>query len=147
VVDVDMTDAREATGGMVTHRGGCHCGAVRIEVDAPAALAVLECNCSICTMTAYLHLIVPRNRFRLIGGADDLITYTFNERIARHLFCRHCGIKSFYVPRSNPDGFSVNARCLDRATVTGIRVEQFDDGDREASEAAITDLSRQDSSR
>ena len=141
-----MTDAREASAAIVTHRGGCHCGAVRIEVDAPASLAVLECNCSICTMTAYLHLIVPRSRFRLIAGADDLITYTFNEGIARHLFCRHCGVKSFYVPRSNPDGFSVNARCLDQATVAGMRVEQFEDGDREASEAAIRNLSRQDAS-
>ena len=97
----------------VTHRGGCHCGAVAFEVDAPARLDVQQCNCSVCSMTGFLHLIVPASRFRLLRGAEMLETYTFNTGTARHLFCRRCGIKSFYVPRSNPDGFSVNVRCLD----------------------------------
>jgi hypothetical protein len=128
----------------VTHRGGCHCGAVRFEVDAPSLLDVLECNCSICRMTGFLHLIVPRSRFRLLSGADDLATYTFNTGTARHLFCKRCGVKSFYVPRSNPDGYSVNARCLDRATIGGMRVGLFDDDNRQAAEAAVRDRSRED---
>jgi len=128
--------------GLTTHRGGCHCGAVAFEVDAPARLEVSDCNCSICRMTGYLHLIVPRTRFRLLKGADALTEYRFNTGTARHLFCRHCGVKSFYVPRSNPDGYSVNARCLDAATIESIHVEPFDDEDREASEAKIRDLSR-----
>jgi hypothetical protein len=128
---------------LVTHRGGCHCGAVGFEVDAPAYLEVDECNCSICTMTAFLHLIVPRSRFRLLRGADDLTTYTFNTGTAKHYFCRYCGIKSFYVPRSNPDGYSVNVRCLDPATITGMHVSLFDDGDRDAAEAAIRHRSKE----
>jgi len=128
---------------MVTHRGGCHCGAVRFEVDAPAALEVDECNCSICTMTAFLHLIVPRSRFRLLAGAGDLVTYTFNTGTAQHYFCRHCGIKSFYVPRSNPDGYSVNARCLEPATITSMRVGLFDDRRREAADAAVRHRSQE----
>ena len=126
----------------LTHRGGCHCGAVRFEVEAPAHLTVSECNCSICRMTGYLHLIVPRARFRLLRGADSLTEYTFNTGTARHLFCGRCGVKSFYVPRSNPDGYSVNARCLEPATVAGIEVEPFDDGDRDAAEARIRARSR-----
>ena len=128
--------------GLITHRGGCHCGAVAFEVDAPARLRVSDCNCSICRMSAYLHLIVPRARFRLLKGADALTEYRFNTGTARHLFCRHCGVKSFYVPRSNPDGYSVNARCLDAATIEALDVEAFDDDDREASEARIRELSR-----
>jgi hypothetical protein len=133
-----------ALGGpaLVTHRGGCHCGAVAFEVDAPASVTVSECNCSICRMTGFLHLIVPRTRFRLVRGADSLGTYVFNTGTARHLFCRRCGVKSFYVPRSNPDGYSVNLRCLDRATLGHITVEPFDDNDRAASEAKIRDRSR-----
>ena len=127
---------------LVTHHGGCHCGRVAFEVDAPARLTASECNCSICRMCGFLHLIVPRTRFRLLRGADELSEYTFNTGIARHLFCRHCGVKSFYVPRSNPDGYSVNARCLERATIEHIEVELFDDNDRAASEARIRDLSR-----
>ncbi|MBV8496222.1 MAG: GFA family protein [Gammaproteobacteria bacterium] len=127
---------------LVTHRGGCHCGAVAFEVAAPARLTVSDCNCSICRMSGYLHLIVPAARFRLLRGEDSLSEYRFNSGTARHLFCRRCGVKSFYVPRSNPDGYSVNLRCLDRATLAEVIVEPFDDNDRAAAEAKIRDRSR-----
>jgi hypothetical protein len=126
---------------LITHRGGCHCRRVRFEVDAPAQLEVLDCNCSICRMTGFLHLIVPAARFRLLSGTDDLVEYTFNTGTARHLFCGHCGIKSFYVPRSHPDGFDINARCLDEGTVTQMSVALFDDTDRDAATAAVAHLS------
>lgn len=125
----------------VTHSGGCHCRAVTFEVDAPAIIMASDCNCSICRMTGYLHLIVPRSRFRLLQGADELSEYKFNTGTARHLFCRYCGVKSFYVPRSNPDGYSVNVRCLDAATIGRVEVEPFDDNERETSEAKIRNLS------
>jgi hypothetical protein len=124
------------------HRGGCHCGAVAFEVQAPARVTVSECNCSICRMSGYLHLIVPRTHFRLVRGAEALGEYRFNSGIARHLFCTRCGVKSFYVPRSNPDGYSVNVRCLDQATLAAVTIAPFDDADREASEASIRHLSR-----
>jgi hypothetical protein len=110
----------------VLHRGGCHCGAVRFEVQAPARITVQRCNCSICSMTGFLHLIVPAADFQLRSGADALTPYTFNAGVAKHLFCRFCGIKSFYVPRSNPDGYSVNLRCLDPGTVESVTFEDFD---------------------
>ena len=128
--------------GLVTHRGGCHCGAIAFEVEAPARMTVSECNCSICRMSGYLHLIVPRARFRLLRGAEVLSEYRFNTGSARHLFCSRCGVKSFYVPRSNPDGYSVNLRCLDQSTLAEVTIEPFDDRDREASEARIRHLSR-----
>ena len=130
-----------APASMVVHRGGCHCGDVRFEVDAPATLQVLRCNCSICRMTGFLHLIVPASRFRLTAGADALAEYTFNTRTARHLFCRRCGIRSFYVPRSHPDGFSVDVRCLEPGTVRDVDVRPFDDGNRDAATAAVAHLS------
>lgn len=111
---------------MKTHTGGCHCGRVRFEVEAPAQLEAQLCNCSICSMTAYLHLIVPRSRFRLLQGDDVLTNYTFNTGVAQHRFCSICGIKSFYVPRSNPDGISVNVRCLDPSTIEETSVSGFD---------------------
>ena len=109
---------------MVKHTGGCHCGRVKFEVIAPAKITVSECNCSICSKSGYLHLVVPAERFRLVSGADSLTTYTFNTGTAKHLFCKVCGIKSFYVPRSHPDGFSVNARCLDPGTVEEMSLRQ-----------------------
>jgi hypothetical protein len=117
---------------LVQHRGACHCGRVRFEVDAPIAIDALECNCSICSKSGFLHLIVPRSRFRLLQGSSHLETYTFNTGVARHLFCKTCGIKSFYIPRSNPDGYSVNVRCLDPATISRVNVSPFDGKDWEA---------------
>lgn len=111
---------------LITHRGSCHCGAVRFEVDAPARIAAIDCNCSICAKTAFLHLIVPQTQFRLLAGADALAEYRFGTGVARHLFCRHCGVKCHYVPRSNPDGIDVNVRCLDAATIAAIDIESFD---------------------
>jgi len=114
--------ASAADQGWVTHTGGCHCGRVRFEVQAPADLSVTACNCTICSKTGFLHLIVPKARFRLVQGAEALTEYQFNTGTAQHLFCSVCGIKSFYVPRSHPDGYSVNARCLDEGTVKSMEV-------------------------
>lgn len=125
---------------LIVHRGGCHCGRVRFEVDAPANPEVLDCNCSICRMTGFLHLIVPAARFRLVSGGDDLVEYTFNTGAAKHRFCRQCGIKGFYVPRSHPHGFSVNARCLDDVDLAMLTVIPFDDGNRDAATAAVAHL-------
>lgn len=129
---------------MITHTGGCHCGRVRFEVEAPAELEVQLCNCSICSMTAYLHLIVPRSRFRLLQGEESITTYTFNTGVAQHSFCKVCGIKSFYVPRSNPDGISVNARCLEPGTITGIEITNFDGRNWEEHAHQLEHLSRDD---
>ncbi len=111
---------------LIRHTGGCHCGRVRFEVLAPADLEVEDCNCSICSMAGFLHLIVAAERFTLVSGSDALSTYTFNTQAARHLFCSHCGIKSFYVPRSHPDGYSVNVRCIDPATVRSVTTHAID---------------------
>ena len=126
----------------VTHRGGCHCGAVAFEVDAPAVIEALDCHCSICRMTGFRHLIVPRSRFRLLRGEDSLIDYRFGTGVALHRFCRKCGVKGFYVPRSHPDGVDVNVRCLDPAKIADTHVSLFDDNDRERSTQALAHLSR-----
>jgi hypothetical protein len=125
---------------MIRHTGGCHCGQVRFEVFAPAELDVADCNCSICAKSGYLHLIVPRSRFKLLSGAEGLTTYRFNTGTAEHLFCTVCGVKSFYVPRSHPDGYSVNARCLDPGTVSALRVKPFDGQNWEQHAASLGKL-------
>lgn len=124
------------------YQGGCHCGAVRYEVEAPQTVTVHDCNCSICSKSGYLHLIVPKSRFRLLSGEEFLLTYTFGTGEAKHRFCRVCGIKSFYIPRSNPDGFDVNVRCLDPQP-TQIIVEPFDGQHWEAHAHNLSHLSRE----
>jgi len=137
---------RESDEPCVRHRGSCHCGAVAFEVLAPAAIDAYDCNCSMCTKAGFLHLIVPRQRFKLLQGEDALVAYTFNTGVARHLFCKVCGIKSFYVPRSNPDGYSVNVNCLDPGTVQSVHVEPFDGRNWEAHAAALAPLSTESGS-
>lgn len=106
--------------------GGCHCGAVRFEADVEPQAEVLDCNCSICRMTGHLHLFVPHEQFRLIEGGSELVSYSFGSHAAEHLFCRHCGIKSFYQPRSHPEAWSVNLRCLDERNSLNPRIVPFD---------------------
>ncbi|UCC15472.1 MAG: GFA family protein [Gammaproteobacteria bacterium] len=134
----DSSHTDEAT--MIRHSGGCHCGDVSFEVEAPADLELHDCNCSICSMTGFLHIIVPKNRFHVLRGEGHLQEYRFNTGVARHLFCKRCGVKSFYVPRSNPDGVSVNFRCLDRSTVRSWVVRAFDGQNWEASAGELTHL-------
>jgi hypothetical protein len=128
--------------GEVWRGGGCHCGAVRFEAALPAQIEAQSCNCSICERTGFVHIIVPQSRFRLKKGADALTSYRFNTGVADHLFCSTCGIKSFYRPRSNPDGWSVNARCLDGADALDIRIEPFDGQNWEAHAASLAHLSQ-----
>jgi hypothetical protein len=110
---------------MKSHEGGCHCGRVRFRVTADLD-SVTICNCSICTKKGILHLIVPPERFELLSGQDDLTTYTFNTGVAKHHFCKVCGIHPFYVPRSDPDKIDVNARCLDDFDALQISPKTFD---------------------
>jgi hypothetical protein len=122
------------------YEGSCHCGAVRFEVEAPATIVCKECNCSICTKSGNLHLIVPKTRFELVAGEDQLRVYSFNTGVAKHYFCRTCGVKPFYIPRSNPDGVDVNARCLDTKPEKMV-VEPFDGQNWEDNAATLRHLS------
>ena len=125
------------------YRGSCHCGRVVFTVEAPEALVVQDCNCSICTKFGFLHLIVPKSKFQLHNGADGLTAYTFNTGVAKHSFCRVCGIKPFYVPRSNPDGIDVNVRCLDTPP-SSLTIERFDGRNWEANADRLSHLSHEE---
>eukprot|EP01104_Vermistella_antarctica_P009924 TRINITY_DN2610_c0_g1_i2.p1 TRINITY_DN2610_c0_g1~~TRINITY_DN2610_c0_g1_i2.p1 ORF type:complete len:132 (-),score=13.72 TRINITY_DN2610_c0_g1_i2:158-553(-) len=112
---------------MPVHKGSCHCGAVSFEVTAPAVLSITDCNCSICLKSGFSRsLIVDRPAFNLLSGEDRLTTYTFNTHKAKHTFCQVCGVKSFYTPRSNPNGVGINLNCLDKSNVEGVEVDTFD---------------------
>ena len=117
--------------------GGCHCGAVRYEADVPREAEALDCNCSICSATGFLHLMVPHEDFRLLAGQDKLTAYRFGTGAAEHLFCSVCGVKSFYQPRSHPEAWSVNVNCLDDASGLELRVTAFDGRNWEKAAAAL----------
>ena len=123
--------------------GGCHCGAVRFEAALPDIVDAQTCNCSICNMTGFLHIIVPESRFRLSQGAEHLTSYSFNTLTAKHLFCKICGVKSFYRPRSNPDGWSLNAHCLDEVGAPALTITAFDGRDWEKHGGELAHLSKE----
>ena len=115
---------------MPQHQGSCHCGAVTFTFEAPQDVTVFHCNCSICDMMDFQHL------------TGDLTTYTFGTGVARHTFCPVCGVKPFYVPRSNPDGISINFRCVDQSTFNNVTMDSFDGDNWEANAAMLAELSK-----
>jgi hypothetical protein len=129
----------EAEGELQLHTGSCHCGAIAIEVAAPERIAAYECDCSMCERTGSLHLIVPAERF---SPEAVLANYQFNTGTAQHYFCRTCGCRPYYVPRSNPDGFSVNVRCLNKSTIKSLTVVPYDGKNWERSAGALAHLSK-----
>lgn len=111
----------------VVHSGGCHCRRVRWQVEAPTSVVAWICNCSDCSVRGNTHFVVPAAKFALQDGADEfLTTYTFGTHTAKHKFCRVCGITSFYIPRSNPDGIAVTVACVDPGTLAHIEYKKAD---------------------
>ena len=107
------------------YQGSCHCGTVRFEIEAPEVLEADYCNCTICKKSGYLHLILPLSKFQLLSGENSLHSYTFSTGVAKHTYCKVCGIKPFYTPRSNPDGIDVNINCLDTEPAE-VNISNFD---------------------
>jgi hypothetical protein len=138
-----MSGAQMSESPFTWQAGGCHCGGVRFEVALPSVVEAQSCNCSMCAKTGFIHVIVPESRFRITKGAERLAEYSFNTRVAKHLFCAEYGIKSFYRPRSNPDGWSVNARCLDHPEAVHLDTSLFDGRNWEAHAATLAHLSRE----
>jgi hypothetical protein len=139
--------AREATAttalkadevSMPTYHGGCHCGRVQFEVTTDLS-EVIECNCSICTMKGFLHLIVEPERFRLISAPDAVTLYQFNTKTAKHYFCPVCGIHSYYIPRSHPNKIDVNVRCLEGVDLPSLTIRPFNGREWEKSRHTLDD--------
>ena len=106
--------------------GSCHCKRVKIAVNVPLNAQVSKCNCSICTKSGYLHMIVDKNDMEILQGSKNLTKYRFNTGVACHLFCSNCGVKVFYIPRSHPDAYSVNVQCLELDNKIQLVVKEFD---------------------
>ena len=124
------------------YTGSCHCKKVTFSVETANKIEVENCNCSICHKSGFLHLIVPKTKFEIISGEDNLSTYTFNTGIAQHYFCKTCGIKPFYIPRSNPDGIDINVNCLDTKPEKIVIID-FDGQNWEDNAAALTNKSKE----
>ena len=122
---------------MVLHKGSCHCGAVQFEFDAPDKVDVTDCNCSMCSMMGYEHVFVPQDNLRFLSGESALTEYRFNTGQAVHMFCKTCGIKPLYRPRSHPEAWSVNLRCVEAGTLSITKRIPFDGQDWEGNIAAL----------
>ena len=136
---------QEGGGGieLIDHQGDCHCGGVKFIVRAPKDVILQECNCSMCHRVGFLHLLVPKNRLIILQGEELLTHYKFNTMVADHMFCSTCGIKPFYIPRSNPDGFSINFRCVDSSTFNSFKIDPFDGINWEQSGASLAHFSKE----
>ena len=97
---------------MIRYTGGCHCGEVKFSFISDNAVEIWKCNCSICSLIDYEHLFIPHEDFTLLSAQENLTAYSFGTHYANHYFCKTCGIKSFYQPRSHPEAYSVNLKCV-----------------------------------
>ena len=120
-----------------TIEGGRHCGAIRFRARCTTAPELLDCNCSICAATGYLHLIISHGDFTLLSGKGNLTSYRFGSGKATHLFCTVCGVKVFYQPRSHPDSWSANYNCIDDGHDLSPKIRKFDGRNWEAAKAAL----------
>ncbi|CAN0914742.1 Centromere protein V [Linum grandiflorum] len=130
---------------LVNHNGGCHCGKIRWRVQAPSRVVAWNCSCSDCSMRGNVHFIVPSRSFELLGDSQSYVTtYTFGTHTAKHTFCKVCGITSFYIPRSNPDGVAVTFKCVDPGTLTHVDIKHFDgkNWDTSYSQSGISSCSK-----
>lgn len=112
---------------MQTYTGGCHCGAVRYEVEADLS-SVIECNCSHCSKKGFLLSFTPASNFRLLSGQEALTEYRFNKKQIAHLFCKTCGVQSF-AAGAMPDGSevrAVNVRCLEGVEPASLKITAVD---------------------
>lgn len=108
------------------YSGACHCKAIQFKFTAPAHLTVWDCNCSVCNMRKNWHVIVPESSFTLITGEDSITEYKFGSQVARHRFCKKCGVQAFYHPRSNPDGVGITFACVPVEQVESYQINRFD---------------------
>ncbi|MGC3982957.1 MAG: GFA family protein [Steroidobacteraceae bacterium] len=104
-------------------QGSCHCGAIRfrIETDFPE---LTTCDCSICSRKNALMVKVHESKFELLQGAQYLTEYQFHTHVAKHYFCKVCGIYPFHRKRVTPDFFGINVFCLDNFDPLGIPVRK-----------------------
>lgn len=113
---------------IATHKGSCHCGAVRYTVELDTDAEAVECNCSMCGRAGALLLFTSMDNFKLESGQENLTSYKFNRQHIDHVFCKTCGIKSF-ATGAGRDGkpiAAINVRCLDDVDVFTQRRKQFD---------------------
>ena len=109
----------------MTYRGGCHCGRIAFEVDGELT-SVVDCNCSICTKSGFLHWRVEHGQLRMLTPWESLSTYVWGTGKARHYFCPQCGVAPVRVPRRNPAQFAVNIRCLEGVDPATVARQPFD---------------------
>ncbi|MGI9261584.1 MAG: GFA family protein [Woeseiaceae bacterium] len=106
-----------------TYSGSCHCGGVRFLAKLDLKDCIV-CDCSICTMKGAIMVRIPAADFEMLTSPDQLSEYRFNRKIARHFFCKTCGIFPFHRPRTRPELWGVNVRCLEDIKIDALDPER-----------------------
>ena len=109
---------------MTKYTGSCHCSAVQFEFDAEITSGI-QCDCSLCKRRNAVMLRIPKENFHLLKGAEALSLYEWNTRMAKHYFCRHCGIYTHHQPRTRADMIGVNLGCVDDLDASKLPVERI----------------------
>jgi hypothetical protein len=111
------------------HAGGCHCGAVRFEVEADLTKGVGRCNCSICLKLGGTTTIVKPDAFKLLKGESETSIYEWGGRTGKRYFCKHCGVSCFlrgYLEQIGGDYVSVFVNAFDDVELIGLSIQHWD---------------------
>lgn len=107
------------------YKGSCHCKNIEFEVETNLE-KIAQCNCSICIRRNAKMIMVPKENFTLTKGESDLALYQFNSNVAKHYFCKKCGIYTHHNRKSDPNGMGVNLGCIDDLDATEYDAIAFD---------------------
>jgi hypothetical protein len=111
------------------HRGGCHCGALRFEVEADLSAPASRCNCTLCTKLGATGMCVKPEAFVLLSSEAELGTYEWGFKTARRFFCKSCGINAYgrgYLEVLGGHYVSVNLNCLDDIEPRDLKLVHWD---------------------
>ncbi len=110
------------------YKGSCHCGAIKFEFEGPAIESGVKCNCSICRRKGAMmsSFLLASSEIRISAAEDSLSTYEFGSGIAKHHFCKKCGIYTFHQTLRKVGHYRVNIGCLDGVDSINLPYEVFD---------------------
>ena len=113
---------------MSQYKGSCHCGLVQIKFYSDSILEGLySCNCSLCLKKSIIMKSIKKEVFSLLSGKKNITEYRWNKNIARHFFCKNCGVYTHHVRRRDPSQISINIHCVDDILLTPeIKINQVD---------------------
>jgi len=114
---------------MTNHfHGSCHCGAIKFSFNGEEITNGLRCTCSICTRKGALMSAeaMPAENLKIEADEKDIGLYQFGNKVAKHYFCKTCGIYTHNETLRLPGHMRVNLDCIEEVDTSKLEILIFD---------------------